>query len=59
VQSAASSPAPVAAGERTGSGAPYTDGGPAPLFKVQGDGVNLYQAGRRNGPGTPDAGQAR
>jgi hypothetical protein len=49
-------PAPAA---RAGSGAPNTDGGPAQVFAVQGDGVNLFQAGRRNGPGTPEPGQRR
>jgi hypothetical protein len=36
------------------SAAPVTQGLPAPVFATRDLGVNLFPAGRRNGPGTPD-----
>jgi hypothetical protein len=39
--------------------APNTQGAPAQVFAVREHGVNLFQAGRGNGPGTPEPGARR
>jgi hypothetical protein len=38
---------------------PVTQGLPPEMFEARNYGVNLFQAGRRNGPGTPDAGSRK
>jgi len=57
VSAQAGAPAAPVAPRQTA--APSTQGAPAQVFAVREHGVNLFQAGRGNGPGTPEPGVRR